>query len=48
MRPGQAAPDHANAKLHMCKDLDAGVGRRIEEKVRKGRAPEPAAGMGEA
>jgi catalase len=30
------------------KRIDAGVGRRIEEKVRKGRAPEPAAGMGEA
>jgi len=30
------------------KAIDPGVGRRIEEKVRKGRAPEPAAGMGEA
>ena len=30
------------------KRIDADVGRRIEEKVRKGAAPEPAAGMGEA
>src|SRR5690606_7226524 len=30
------------------KSIDPEVGRRIEEKVRKGSAPEPAAGMGEA
>ena len=30
------------------KCIDADVGRRIEQKVRGGRAPEPAAGMGEA
>ena len=30
------------------KNIDADVGRRIEEKVRKGNAPEPAAGMSEA
>jgi hypothetical protein len=30
------------------KSVDADVGRRIEEKVRQGNAPEPAAGMGEA
>ncbi|MCK9490023.1 MAG: catalase [Xanthomonadales bacterium] len=30
------------------KNVDADIGRRIEEKVRSGSAPEPAAGMGEA
>ncbi len=30
------------------KQIDQGVGQRIEDKVRKGKAPEPAAGMGEA
>src|SRR5690606_30207452 len=30
------------------KNIDADVGRRIEEKVRAGGAPEPAAGMSEA
>ncbi|NLC35125.1 MAG: catalase [Alcaligenaceae bacterium] len=30
------------------KNIDADVGRRIEEKVRAGNAPEPAAGMSEA
>ena len=30
------------------KNIDADVGRRIEEKVRAGNAPEPAAGEGEA
>ena len=30
------------------KSVDPDVGRRIEEKVRAGSAPEPAAGMGEA
>ena len=30
------------------KNIDADVGRRIEEKVRSHRAKEPAAGMGEA
>jgi catalase len=30
------------------KSIDAAVGRRIEQKVRTGRAKEPAAGMGEA
>jgi catalase len=29
------------------KNVDANVGARIEEKVRKGNAPEPAEGMGE-
>jgi catalase len=30
------------------KNVDADVGRRIEEKVRAGAAPQPAEGMGEA
>src|SRR5690606_13391348 len=30
------------------KSIDADVGRRIEEKVKAGAAPEPAEGMGEA
>ena len=30
------------------KNIDPGVGKRIEDKVRKGSAAEPAAGMGEA
>jgi catalase len=30
------------------KNIDPGVGQRIEDKVRKGSAKEPAAGMGEA
>jgi catalase len=34
--------------LEYWKNIDPGVGQRIEEKVRKGRAEEPAAGMGEA
>jgi catalase len=29
------------------KNIDADVGRRIEQKVRKGSATEPAEGMGE-
>jgi catalase len=30
------------------KSIDPGVGQRIEDKVRRGSAPEPAAGMGES
>ena len=30
------------------KSIDPGVGQRIEETVRRGSAPEPAAGMGES
>ncbi|GEM_PF-2069137 len=30
------------------KSIDADIGRRIEEKVKAGAAPEPAEGMGEA
>ena len=33
--------------LDYWKRIDANVGRRIEEKVRKGSAPQPAEGMGE-
>ena len=29
------------------KSIDAGIGARIEEKVRSGAAPQPAEGMGE-
>ena len=30
------------------KNVDAGVGQRIEDKVRAGAAPQPAEGMGES
>jgi catalase len=33
--------------LQYWKNIDAEVGARIEKKVRKGGAPEPAEGMGE-
>ena len=34
--------------LEYWKNIDPGVGKRIEDKVRRGGAEEPAAGMGEA
>jgi len=34
--------------LEYWKNIDPGVGARIERKVRAGGAPEPAAGMGES